>query len=156
MQELTDKIKRLAETHLKDESFFIVDVISKGVSGKTKFLILLDGDKGVNIDDCADLSRKLAGEIELEDLIDFAYVLEVSSPGLDHPISSKRQYIKNIERRLKVKLSSETIVEGQLRSVSEDEIVLATEKKVDKKKVIEETSIPFSDIEKANVLVSFK
>jgi len=156
MQELTDKIKSLAETHLKDESFFIVDVISKGVSGKTKFLILLDGDKGVNIDDCADLSRKLAGEIELEDLIDFAYVLEVSSPGLDHPISSKRQYIKNIERRLKVKLSSETIVEGQLRSVSEDEIVLATEKKVDKKKVIEETSIPFSDIEKANVLVSFK
>lgn len=156
MQELTDKIKRLAETHLKDESFFIVDVISKGVSGKTKFLILLDGDKGVNIDDCADLSRKLAGEIELEDLIDFAYVLEVSSPGLDHPISSKRQYIKNIERRLKVKLSSETIVEGQLKSVSEDEIVLATEKKVDKKKVIEETSIPFSDIEKANVLVSFK
>jgi len=156
MQELTDKIKRLAETHLKDESFFIVDVISKGVSGKTKFLILLDGDKGVNIDDCADLSRKLAGEIELEGLIDFAYVLEVSSPGLDHPISSKRQYIKNIERRLKVKLSSETIVEGQLKSVSEDEIVLATEKKVDKKKVIEETSIPFSDIEKANVLVSFK
>lgn len=156
MQELTDKIKSLAETHLKDESFFIVDVISKGVSGKTKFLILLDGDKGVNIDDCADLSRKLAGEIELEDLIDFAYVLEVSSPGLDHPISSKRQYIKNIERRLKVKLSSETIVEGQLKSVSEDEIVLATEKKVDKKKVIEETSIPFSDIEKANVLVSFK
>lgn len=156
MKELTESIKELAERHLKDDSFFIVDVISKGVTGKTKILVLLDGDKGVNIDDCALLSRQLAEDIELEDLIDVAYILEVSSPGLDHPLSSIRQYLKNVGRRLKVKLTSGSMLEGALKAVTEEAIVLAAERKENKKLLIEEKQINFSEIEKANVLVSFK
>lgn len=156
MKELTESIKELAERHLKDDSFFIVDVISKGVTGKTKILVLLDGDKGVNIDDCALLSRQLAEDIELEDLIDVAYILEVSSPGLDHPLSSTRQYLKNVGRRLKVKLTSGSMLEGALKAVTEEAIVLAAERKENKKLLIEEKQINFSEIEKANVLVSFK
>lgn len=156
MKELTEPIKELAERHLKDDSFFIVDVISKGVTGKTKILVLLDGDKGVNIDDCALLSRQLAEDIELEDLIDVAYILEVSSPGLDHPLSSIRQYLKNVGRRLKVKLTSGSMLEGALKAVTEEAIVLAAERKENKKLLIEEKQINFSEIEKANVLVSFK
>lgn len=156
MKELTEPIKELAERHLKDDSFFIVDVISKGVTGKTKILVLLDGDKGVNIDDCALLSRQLAEDIELEDLIDVAYILEVSSPGLDHPLSSIRQYLKNVGRRLKVKLTSGLMLEGALKAVTEEAIVLAAERKENKKLLIEEKQINFSEIEKANVLVSFK
>lgn len=156
MKELTESIKELAERHLKDDSFFIVDVISKGVTGKTKILVLLDGDKGVNIDDCALLSRQLAEDIELEDLIDVAYILEVSSPGLDHPLSSTRQYLKNVGRRLKVKLTSGSMLEGALKAVTEEAIVLAAERKENKKLLIEEMQINFSEIEKANVLVSFK
>lgn len=156
MEKLTEEIKKLAEKHIKDDSYFIVDVISKGVSGKTKILVLLDGDEGVNIDDCALLSRKLAEEIELEDIIDVAYILEVSSPGLDHPLSSVRQYKKNKGRKLRVRLLTQETFEGELLEVSEERIVLAAEKKEKKKKVIEEKSFAFSDIEKANVLVSFK
>lgn len=156
MKELTESIKSLAERHLQDESFFIVDVISKGVTGKTKILVLLDSDNGVNIDDCASLSRSLAEDIELEELIDVAYILEVSSPGLDHPLSSIRQYRKNISRRLKVKLISGTILEGNLKAVNDEAIVLEAERKENKKKLIEEQTIVFSEIEKANVLVSFK
>lgn len=156
MIELTESIKELAERHLEDDSFFIVDVISKGISGKTKVLVLLDNDEGVNIDDCANLSRKLAEDIELEELIDVAYILEVSSPGLDHPLSSLRQYKKNVGRRLKLKLSSGEMLEGALNAVNEDAIILAAERKENKKKLIEEKSINFSEIEKANVLVSFK
>lgn len=156
MKELTESIKELAERHLKDDSFFIVDVISKGVTGKTKILVLLDGDKGVNIDDCALLSRQLAEDIELEDLIDVAYILEVSSPGLDHPLSSTRQYLKNVGKRLKVKLTSGSMLEGALKAVTKEAIVLAAERKENKKLLIEEKQINFSEIEKANVLVSFK
>lgn len=156
MKELTESIKELAERHLKDDSFFIVDVISKGVTGKTKILVLLDGDQGINIDDCALLSRQLAEDIELEELIDVAYILEVSSPGLDHPLSSIRQYRKNVGRRLKVKLTSGSMLEGTLNAVTEEAIILAAERKENKKTSIEETQINFSEIEKANVLVSFK
>ncbi|GHE53968.1 ribosome maturation factor RimP [Roseivirga thermotolerans] len=156
MKELTDQIKTLAESHLKDDSYFIVDVISKGVSGKTKILVLLDGDQGVTIDDCAELSRNLAEDIELEDLIDVAYVLEVSSPGLDHPLASLRQFRKNVGRKLRVRLKSGSQIEGNLQVVNEAAIVLAAESKEKKKKVVEEKEISFADIEKANVLVSFK
>lgn len=156
MKELTDAVKELAERHLEDESFFIVDVISKGVTGKTKVLVLLDRDQGVNIDDCASLSRKLAEDIELEDIIDVAYILEVSSPGLDHPLSSIRQFKKNIGRRLRVTLTAGTQLEGSLNNVSDTSILIGAEKKEKKKNVVEEKEISFADIEKANVLVSFK
>lgn len=154
--EITETIKALAEKHLPDDNFFIVDVISKGISGKTKVLVLLDSDTGITIDDCANLSRSLAEDIELEELIDVAYILEVSSPGLDHPLSSVRQFRKNIGRRLKVRLNDNSMLEGELKAVNDDAIVLAAEKKENKKKVIEEKAINFSEIEKANVLVSFK
>lgn len=156
MKELTEIVKELAERHLKDDSFFIVDVISKGVTGKTKILVLLDRDQGVNIDDCAELSRSLAADIELEDIIDVAYILEVSSPGLDHPLSSVRQFKKNVGRRLRLVLTSGAQLEGSLNDVNDSSIVIAAEKKENKKKVVEETEILFADIEKANVLVSFK
>lgn len=156
IMDLIETVKSLAEKHLQDDSFFIVDVISKGINGKTKVLVLLDRDTGVTIDDCANLSRSLAEAIDLEDLIDVAYILEVSSPGLDHPLSSARQYRKNIGRRLKIRLSDQSMLEGELKTVNDDAILLAAEKKENKKKVIEEKLLNFSDIEKANVLVSFK
>lgn len=154
--ELTDRIKDIAESHLKDEAHFIVDVISKGITGKTKFLILLDGDKGINIDDCAELSRKVAADIELEDLVEYAYILEVSSPGLDHPIKLKRQYIKNIGRNLSVRLQNGEELKGELLSINDNTLEILKEKKVQKKKEVEPVTILLNEIEKAKVLVSFK
>ena len=57
---------------------------------------------------------------------------------------------------MRVRLLTQETFEGELLEVSEEQIVLAAEKKEKKKKVIEEKSFAFSDIEKANVLVSFK
>ena len=154
--DIAKRVTEIAESHLKDESHFIVDVISKGVTGKTKFLILFDGDEGINIDDCAELSRKVAADIELEDLIDYAYVLEVSSPGLDHPIKLQRQYAKNIGRKLSLKLMNGEEFKGELKEVNESSLKILREKKVQKKKEIEQVSVLLKEIEKAKVLVSFK
>ena len=153
---MRELIKQVAEDYLKDPSYFIVDVIVKGSGGRSKVLILLDGDEGVNIDDCADLSRAVGMHIETEELIEHAYILEVSSPGLDHPLMLNRQYKKNINRKLKLRLKDETEITGLLESVSEDEIGFKKEKKNKKKVTYQEVSIPFEAIEKANVLVSFK
>ena len=154
--ELADRIKEIAESHLKTKSHFIVDVISKGVTGKTKFLILLDGDEGINIDDCAELSRKVAAEVELEDLIEYAYVLEVSSPGLEHPIKLHRQYAKNIGRSLAFWMKDGSEFKGELVKVESAAIEVLKEKKVQKKKEVEQINISLNEIEKAKVLVSFK
>ena len=154
--DLKDFVERVALSSLKDESYFIVDVIVKGVSGKTKILVLLDSDSGFNIDDCADLSRAISNEMEAEAIMDDPYILEVSSPGLDHPLKLKRQYQKNVGRDLKLTLTDNTIVKGKLIEVCENTIKFEKEVKEKKKIGSELVEINFDTIEKANVLVSFK
>ncbi|KYG83860.1 ribosome maturation factor RimP [Roseivirga echinicomitans] len=154
--DLKDFVEKVAIDSLKDESYFIVEVIVKGVSGKTKILVLLDSDTGFNIDDCADLSRAISNEMEAEAIMDDPYILEVSSPGLDHPLKSKRQYQKNVGRDLKLVLTDSSIVKGKLIEVCENTIKFEKEVKEKKKIGAELVEINFDTIEKANVLVSFK
>ena len=155
--EIKDVLWQVAEENLKDESFFLVDIIVKGAAGgKMKVLILLDGDEGVNIDDCADLSRAVGMRVEAEDLIEQAYILEVSSPGLDHPLKLKRQYANNVGRKLKLQLTDGKQLTGKLVEAGQQEISFEKEVKEKKKTVHQLISIGFDEIEKANVLVSFK
>ena len=155
--EIKDVLWQVAEENLKDESFFLVDIIVKGAAGgKMKVLILLDGDEGVNIDDCADLSRAVGMRVEAEDLIEQAYILEVSSPGLDHPLKLKRQYANNVGRKLKLQLTDGKQLTGKLVEAGQQEISFEKEVKEKKKTVHQLVSIGFDEIEKANVLVSFK
>ena len=155
--ELREQLLEIAEQHLKDDSFFIVDVIVKGSGGgKMKVLILLDGDEGVNIDDCADLSRAMGMYIETEEVIEQAYILEVSSPGLDHPLKLNRQFAKNIGRRLKLQMIDGSQHTGKLVAVQAEGFEFEKEVKEKKKTVHQLVSIGFEEIEKANVLVSFK
>jgi ribosome maturation factor RimP len=153
--DLAEEIKRIAETKLTDPSQFIVDVVVSARKGPKKVLVIIDGDSGVGIDDCAAISRELSKNLDEMALLDENYMLEVSTPGLDHPLKLKRQYHKNVGRKLKVKLQ-ERIIEGKLESVTEDTITLIEETGSGKKKETKNVDIPFSEIEKAFVLVSFK
>lgn len=153
--DLVEEIKRIALASLTDKSQFIVDVVISARKGPKKVLVLLDGDQGVTIDDCANLSRELSKTLdELKELED-SYMLEVSTPGLDQPLVLHRQYKKNIGRGLKVKLQDE-ILEGNLTEVFEQKIVLTQQHGSGKKEEMKTVEIPFSEIEKAFVLVSFK
>jgi ribosome maturation factor RimP len=152
---LEEQIKKVAEERLANDGQFIVDVIVSARKGPKKVLIIMDGDQGVNIDDCADLSRRVSQELEERTFFDEAYTLEVSTPGVDQPLKLKRQYVKNIGRKLKVKLPDK-IEEGRLEAVGEEEITLTKEIGSGKKKEQIRIDISFSQIEKAFVLVSFK
>lgn len=153
--ELSDEIRKLAETHLKDESHFVVEVITNLRQQPKKLLVILDGDKGISIDDCAELSRELSSALDEGNLISDAFVLEVSTPGLDQPLKSKRQYVKNIGRKVKVKMKEKT-VEGKLAAVQESKIEVLQQSGSGKKKEEKMVEIPFEEIDKTFVLVSFK
>jgi len=135
-----------------DTELFLVKVILKGNSGNQKLIVLLDGDNGVTIDQCSTVSRELSGMLEEQDLISGKYFLEVSSAGLDFPLQSVRQYRKNIGRSLKVFLLDGKDISGELKEVTEDNIVLEEKKK---KESIQH-DIKFNEINKSMVLVSFK
>lgn len=152
--ELTEKIKALAEQHLKDPAHFVVEVIALFRKNPKKLLVIVDGDQGITIDDCAHLSRALSDALDNTGLMADPYMLEVSTPGLDHPLKLLRQYRKNTGRKIKVKLKDKT-VEGKLAEVSENEIALIQETGKGKKKEVTTLHVPFSEIEKTFVMISF-
>jgi ribosome maturation factor RimP len=155
--ELIEKIRDLAHSALTDESHFIVDVIFSGKQNfSKKVMVIVDGDKGVTIDDCALISRQLSNKLDESNLVDDHYLLEVSTPGLDHPLKLKRQFKKNAGRNLKVHLNDKNIVQGKLVAADEEKITIEQEVKEGKKIELKTREIPYSEIEKAFVLVSFK
>jgi ribosome maturation factor RimP len=157
LMDITQKIRELAESHLTVASHFVVDV-SIGKHKPYKVSVFVDGDQGVTIDDCSNLSRALSEDLDNLDLINDNYTLEVGTPGLDQPLKLKRQYVKNTGRGLRVQRKDKSSLQGQLTEVSEVGIVMDAESKVKGKKKIEinRIEIPFSEIEKAIVMVSFK
>ena len=152
--DLREKITELAQSKLTDDSQFIVDVIASSKPGSRKVVVILDGDTGVTIDDCTNLSRAISASLDEQPLIEDNYTLEVGTPGLDQPLKLKRQYYKNIGRGLKVHTTDKKILQGTLTEVSEERIVLEIQE--GKKKETKMTEIPFGQIEKAFVMVSFK
>lgn len=153
---LEETIKSYAEKAITDSRQFLVDVVVSARKGPKKVLVIVDGDEGVSIDDCARVSRELSKVLdETEFGGDESYTLEVSTPGLDQPLKLIRQYQKNVGRRLKVKLSDKT-EEGKLVDVTQEAVVLEKEIGSGKKKETTKIEINFSQIEKAFVLVSFK
>lgn len=152
--DLSEEIRKLAESKLAPGQF-IVDVIASARIGTKKILVIADADQGFSIDDCAELSRQLSKALDDTNLIDDNYLLEISTPGVEHPLKLKRQYTRNIGRKLKVKLQDK-VVEGRLAEVDDEKISLIQETGSGKKKELETVVIPFSEIDKAFVLVSFK
>lgn len=158
MTELKQAIEEIVEKHLPDENHFVVEVKLSERSGKTLLNILLDADEGVTIQACARLSRAVSEELEAKEMMPEAYILEVSSPGLDFPLSSRRQFQKNINRELMISLTSGEEILGKLLEVSEAGVKLLVKKKKEKgKKATEgEVSLPFEEMKKSIVQVSFK
>lgn len=149
------RVKELVAEKIADrEDLFLVDA---SMQPGGKLIILLDGDNGVSIQDCVAVSRHVGFHLEEEDLIADAYNLEVSSPGVDIPLVSVRQYRKNIGRSLQIKLIEGTEKEGKLLDVSEEAITVEEKiKEKGKKAVSQQTEIPFTQIISSKVLISFK
>jgi ribosome maturation factor RimP len=151
--DLKEKIKELAEKSLSNPAHFLVEVVVSKHK-PWKFTVIVDGDQGVTIDDCADMSRSVNKSLETE--LPDPYTLEVSTPGLDHPLKLTRQYRKNIGRGLKVVKKDKGVVNGELKEVMEEKIVVAIASGQGKKMEFKTIEIPFVEIEKAFVTVSFK
>ena len=149
------RVTELVEEKIADRpDLFLVDV---QMHGSGILSILVDGDNGVAISDCVAISRHVGFHLEEENAIEQAYRLEVSSPGLDTPLKLLRQYQKNINRSVRVKLKDGNKREGKLIHSDESGISLQESvKEKGKKAVLAENFISFGDITETIVLVSFK
>lgn len=146
--------KLLNDVLSEKQEIFLIDLT---ISDSYKIIVTLDGDKGVNLQDCIDVSRIIENNLDREE---HDFELEVASVGVGSPLKLKRQYIKNIGRTLKVKTEKETI-EAELIDADEQKIVLSwaarEPKKIGKGKetVQKKLELPYSDIIEAVVTINF-
>jgi ribosome maturation factor RimP len=144
------EITNLVNDHLAGTDKFLVEIFIKPVN---RIYIFIDGDHGVKISDCVELSRHIESQYDRE-TIDFE--LNVSSSGADQPIRLPRQYLKNIGRSLQVKLSEENMITGKLEAIDEKGITLITQGDKKKKTAPETLKLTFEEIVESKVIISFK
>lgn len=147
--------KALEDVLVERPHLFLIDL---KIDDANKINIVLDGDNGVNLQDCIDVSRLIEQNLDREEC-DFG--LEVASSGLSSPLKLVRQYVKNIGRKLKVKTTTLEEIEAELVNADDLGITLQWKarepKKIGKGKETVEKSVnlPYSEIKEAIVVVSF-
>ncbi len=91
--------------------------------------LFIDKEGGVAIDDCVAVSREISAYLEVEDLIDHAYHLEVSSPGLERPLKKRDDFIRFAGKLVRIKLrepaAGQRVLIGTLQGMEGDSVVLA-------------------------------
>ena len=141
-------VKRLVEEKIAGTDLFIGEVKVK--SGNVIY-VFLDGDTGVTVDNCIEVSRHIESNLD-RDREDFE--LHVSSFGLGQPLKLHRQYQNAIGRQLSIVANDEEKHEGKLLQVFENEIIIEKQG-VKKKDPAVEMKILFSDIKTAKIKVVF-
>ncbi len=128
-------------------------LVSLKVHSNRKILIEFDMPEGVKISDCAELNRALNQDVELLAIFE-SHELEVGSPGMDSPFRVYEQYVKNVGRKIKVKMLEEGELSGVLNSVTPEGIDITP---LAEKKAAQAPArfIPFSSIKEARKIISF-
>lgn len=150
------RIEELLHTFLAErEDLFLVDL---KFSAGDDITVILDGDNGVTLQDCLDASRAIEFNVDREEH-DFS--LQVMSAGLSEPLTTPRQFRKNIGRELDILMTDSSEITGELKEVDEEKIILTLKyrkpKEVGKGKtdVVEDREILYTDIKKALVTIKF-
>ncbi len=96
------------------------------VAGKRRLLrVVVDSDHGVSLDDAADVSREISAVLDASNVLgDVPYTLEVSSPGVDRPLTEPRHWRRARGRLVRVKVTGEGSVEGRLLAADADGVTL--------------------------------
>ena len=152
---MQEKVSKLLEKALAEHpELFLIDFT---ISPSNQINIVVDGDKGVSVEDCINVSRAIEHNLDREEE-DFS--LEVSSVGATTPLQLPRQYKKNVGRKLSVK-TEDDYIEADLVTADEEGIELKWKvrepKPVGKGKhtVVKEEKILYNTIVEAKVMIKF-
>jgi ribosome maturation factor RimP len=153
---MREKVEQLVQQALENNpSLFLLDL---NVSDANHIRVVIDGDNGVTVEDCMNVSREIEHNLD-RDEVDFS--LEVMSAGVSEPLQLARQYRKNLGRTLKVRTQEGKTIEGTVAKVTDEAVTLQWKarepKPVGKGKhtVQKEAVLPFGDIAEAKVMITF-
>ncbi|GAB4394703.1 MAG: hypothetical protein Tsb0032_22310 [Kiloniellaceae bacterium] len=145
------EVERLIAPAVEAMGYDIVRVLLSG-GERLRLQIMAErrSDGGMNVDDCAEISRAAAAILDVEDPIDSAYTLEVSSPGLDRPLTRLADFDRFAGFEAKVEMTlavdGRRRYRGRLLGTRDAEILMACEEG--------EVALPFADMMKAKLVIT--
>ena len=124
----TKVIRDLVFPILEDRGVDLIDIELKGGSGSQLLRFIVDIEGGITLDQCVELSREISDLLDTQDLIAGRYRLEVSSPGLDRPLKTERDFKRNLGRKVRINYLSDqnehqTVI-GVIELVKDNQVVV--------------------------------
>jgi ribosome maturation factor RimP len=149
---LKDQISELITPALQQAEYFLEDVNIVNPGQHRIVTVIVDGESGLNLDQVT-VASKLVSELldEAPFMGETPFTLEVTSPGIDRPLTLPRHFAKNVDRLLKVTKNDGVVVTGRIRSNTEIDVTL----EVAEKKEVKEVTVALADIKRATVEIEF-
>ncbi len=128
-QSLAEVVRDAVGDALASQGVELVDLSFRREGFRMVLRLLVDKPGGITIDECTHLNQMIGEILDREDLIHDRYTLEVSSPGLDRPLVTKRDFERNIGRKVKITMDKalidrEKVEVGKLCQVDDEDIVI--------------------------------
>ena len=144
-------VRELLDPLLARKALELFDIEFKGRGKNGVLRVFIDREEGVTIDDCATISRELGTLLDIHDMIPGSYTLEVSSPGLTRALKKPEDFIRFKGKKVKIKTNEDfekrKLFIGTLLEFKDGLVTVETEGG--------NFSIPYVDIEKANLELDF-
>jgi ribosome maturation factor RimP len=149
---LKDQVSEFISPALHQAGYFLEDVHIVSPGQHRILTVIVDGESALNLDQVT-VASKLVSELldEATFMGDTPFTLEVTSPGIDRPLTLPRHFAKNVDRLLKVTKTDGSVISGRILSNTDIDVSLT----VTEKKVVRETTIPLNDIKRAQVEIEF-
>jgi ribosome maturation factor RimP len=143
------RVRALLEPVVREAGYDLEDLTVSAAGKRSVVRLLVDKDGGVTLDDVADVSRVVSDALDVADeqdptLLGTSYVLEVSSPGVDRPLTEPRHWRRNAGRLVRVALRDGGTAEGRI-STADDAAVTLDGSRV----------LPYAEVARGSVQVEF-
>lgn len=121
---------------LADMGVELVDIEFRREGHGWVLRIYIDRSGGVTLEDCAKVSREVSSYLEVEDPVEHAYHLEVSSPGLERPLKKEKDFIRFSGRMARIKLrekrNDQRVFTGRLQGMENEEVLLEIDGRIER------------------------
>ena len=146
-EEIIERVRLLADPILSSAGMDLVEVQYRREARGWVLRLIIDKEGGVTLDDCTLVSREMGRTLDVEDLISTPYTLEVSSPGLNRPLKTERDYLKYRDHLIRVKtlcpVENRREFKGKLLGIANNLIQIQIDEGV--------YQIPLANVAKANL-----
>jgi len=150
--EIGPRMRALAQPLVSRAGLDLIDLEIRGGTGSRVVRVVVDADAGVDLDTCADVSRALSEALDAEEFIPGTYVLEVTSPGVDRPLRTHRDFARNIGRNVRIWRTPAAIEAGG-KGEADGELLEVTDHVIRLEIAGDEQVVPWDQIDRGKVLL---